>query len=334
MNPNLKSFGLMAAVLSIFLTGCGRSEIQVYRVPKEIRTAPAFPQASESQIAWATPQGWNEQPSSGMRLGSFAVPGPAGKAGADVSIVQLTGEAGGTLANINRWRSQLELGAISETQMARQVTQFSVNGIQATMVDLLSSKPVGDPPQVTRMLAVMIPQDASTVFVKMTGEEHMVTSQKAKFLQLVSSIRFSKTAPPPAIAAQWKAPPHWKAQPLTAMRKGSFLITGENNSRAEVSITSFGGMAGGILANINRWRGQIGLAAISEPDLEKNAETTHIQGHHITIVNMAGKGGQRILGAITPHGEETWFFKISGDDQLVQSQKPALIEFLKTVKFP
>ena len=42
----------------------------------------------------------------------------------------------------------------------------------------------------------------------------------------------------------------------------------------------------------------------------------------------------RILAAITRRDGVAWFFKMTGDDGLVAQQKPAFIEFLKSVSFP
>jgi hypothetical protein len=41
-----------------------------------------------------------------------------------------------------------------------------------------------------------------------------------------------------------------------------------------------------------------------------------------------------MLGAIVPVGDATWFFKLSGPAALLEREKPAFLEFLKTVKAP
>ena len=48
-----------------------------------------------------------------------------------------------------------------------------------------------------------------------------------------------------------------------------------------------------------------------------------------------GSGGKsRILAAVTRREGVAWFFKMTGDDELVAQQKPAFIEFLQSVAFP
>jgi hypothetical protein len=132
----------------------------------------------------------------------------------------------------------------------------------------------------------------------------------------------------------WTAPANWTAKPNGPMRKGSFSIKGDNGD-ADLSITAFPGSTGGLLANVNRWRGQLGLAALGEGELETNTVHHDSGDLHMVVVDFAGNAGDkstRILGAIVPHDTDTWFFKLMGPDALVESQKPAFLEFLHTIK--
>jgi hypothetical protein len=97
-------------VAGLLLSSCRDKEITAYQIPKEAVTeSPAQPesaQASPSQapgIQWTAPSDWQVQPATGMRQGSFLVPGTAG-ASADVSVVSFPGSGGDDLANVNRWR--------------------------------------------------------------------------------------------------------------------------------------------------------------------------------------------------------------------------------------
>src|SRR5882672_9535971 len=56
----------------------------------------------------------------------------------------------------------------------------------------------------------------------------------------------------------WSAPAHWAPKALGAMRKGSFSISGDAGATADLAITAFPGDTGGLFANVNRWRGQVG----------------------------------------------------------------------------
>jgi hypothetical protein len=132
----------------------------------------------------------------------------------------------------------------------------------------------------------------------------------------------------------WTAPAHWTAKPPSAMRKGSFAIK-DDAAEADLSITSFPGDTGGLLANINRWRGQISLPPLAADQLDANREHLDIGTLHVDVVDFAGSANgapTRIIGAIVPVGGETWFFKLMGPDALVAKEKPAFLEFLRTVR--
>jgi hypothetical protein len=122
------------------------------------------------------------------------------------------------------------------------------------------------------------------------------------------------------------------------MRRGSFTIRSESDATADLSIIAFPGAAGGLVENLNRWRGQVGLATLDAAQV--TAQTTVVKtaaGLEFTVADLAAEGSgprQRLLGAIANYGGETWFFKLIGPDALVARTKPAFLAFLNTVKAP
>jgi hypothetical protein len=136
----------------------------------------------------------------------------------------------------------------------------------------------------------------------------------------------------PAKALTWAAPESWKSKPATSTRLGSYAVgpAGE----ADFAITTFPGNVGGEFANLIRWRGQVGLPPVTEA--EAAAEVTRLEhnGLRIAVVDYAGGGGQRMLGAIVPNGNATWFFKLLGPDAIVAAEKPTFLAFLQTLAAP
>jgi hypothetical protein len=148
--------------------------------------------------------------------------------------------------------------------------------------------------------------------------------------------------PDVAAAAQpkltWKTPEGWSAAPPSEFRLASFKITGGDGKQADVSIVPLPGTAGGDFANVNRWRGQVGLQSVSEEELKKLAQPVEIAGQPGDLYEQIGKNpgsgeGMSILGVIQHREGTAWFFKMTGGDKLVEAQKPAFVEFLKSVKF-
>ena len=133
---------------ALLLAGCSKPAVEFYRVPREkdpelpaaaATTAPAegaapfaangsgmaetpVATASGAGLHWTAPAGWKAKPLSAMRKGSFAVAGSGG-ADADLSITAFPGDVGGELANVNRWRGQVQLPALAPADLAARAKQ-------------------------------------------------------------------------------------------------------------------------------------------------------------------------------------------------------------------
>jgi hypothetical protein len=146
------------------------------------------------------------------------------------------------------------------------------------------------------------------------------------------------TAVPTAAGSSlvWQAPPQWSPKAATAMRKGSYDVPGEGGA-CDLSITAFPGDVGGELANVNRWRGQVGLPPLRAEELDASVGRMEANGLRFTLVELAAQGdpgAKSMLGAIVPFGGSTWFFKLMGPGSSVRAEKAAFIEFLHTVRAP
>lgn len=135
--------------------------------------------------------------------------------------------------------------------------------------------------------------------------------------------------PPPAQGEiQWKIPAAWKPLAGSAMRYATFK-TGE----AELSVVVLPGDAGGALANVNRWRGQINLGPLDQKALDSFA--TRVQspaGTSLSVDFKTDDGRKRLLGAILSAGDKTWFFKMTGDPSSVGAAKNDFHDFLKSLR--
>jgi hypothetical protein len=62
-----------------------------------------------------------------------------------------------------------------------------------------------------------------------------------------------------------------------------------------------------------------------------------VAGGQATFVDMTGSNanGQptRLVAAIVPMGNTTWFYKLMGDEKVVASQKDAFTKFVQTAKY-
>jgi hypothetical protein len=136
----------------------------------------------------------------------------------------------------------------------------------------------------------------------------------------------------------WKTPAGWTELPTSQMRVASFSIKSPEGRQASVSVIPLAGGAGGDLANVNRWRDQVGQPPVAAEELAKLGQNVVVAGQTATLYDIAGKDPAsaqpaRILAAVQHRDGAAWFFKMTGDDQLVAEQKSAFIEFLKSTKF-
>ena len=136
----------------------------------------------------------------------------------------------------------------------------------------------------------------------------------------------------------WKTPAGWTELPPGEMRVASFKVAGAGGKQADVSVIPLPGLAGTDAANVNRWRGQVGLPVVTDDELQKAAEKVEAGGQPAQLYDIAGTNpgsgsAERILGVIQHRDGMAWFYKMTGDADLVEQQKPAFVEFLKSVTF-
>jgi hypothetical protein len=143
--------------------------------------------------------------------------------------------------------------------------------------------------------------------------------------------------PPPGKPAQWTKPDGWSEQPLSEMRLGSFKVDGLNGASADVSVIAFPGEAGGLISNLNRWRGQLQLAPLDEDQLPQMTQRTEVGNVPTYLVDFQTAENapkpSRILGAVLQTGDRTWFVKMTGPPQLLDSQRQKFLDFVKSFRF-
>ena len=113
----------------------------------------------------------------------------------------------------------------------------------------------------------------------------------------------------------------------------SFAIPHDSGGAADVSLTLLGGVSGGILANINRWRGQVALEPISEAQLEEttvNREAAN-GGTYVYMELENESGGQAIYAAIYEGSGYSVFAKMTASLEIAQASKEEFKAFCDSV---
>ena len=202
---NVRSVSTFLFALSLIAAGCRKEEVTSYRIPKEAAPAPMAPAAAPAMgganpsmantavatasgagLAWTAPAHWTSKPAGAMRKGSYTVKGAGGEA--DLSITAFPGDVGGDLANLNRWRGQLQLPPVAQSEFEATTQHLDRNGLHLTVVDI-----AGTGAGAQRILGAMVPHDGSTWFFKLMGPDATVAGEKAAFQAFLDTVKPAAT---------------------------------------------------------------------------------------------------------------------------------------------
>lgn len=113
------------------------------------------------------------------------------------------------------------------------------------------------------------------------------------------------------------------------------------NQEGECYISLMPGSAGGLEANVNRWRSQMGQPAYTAEEIAQlpkkpffNRDATYLafDGDFKGFGATAAKTGQRLLGLIHSAEQATIFVKLTGPKALVEQQSAAFDAFCQSIK--
>jgi len=117
-----------------------------------------------------------------LRKATYVIPGAAG-APAELAITAFPGTVGGELANVNRWRGQLQLPPLDEAGLATATTRFNVHGLPVVLVDF-----AGGADGSVHLVGAIVPYQDATWFFKLTGPAATVLAEKPAFLTFLQSL--------------------------------------------------------------------------------------------------------------------------------------------------
>ena len=143
--------------------------------------------------------------------------------------------------------------------------------------------------------------------------------------------------PPTRAALEWKLPAGWKEATTGRMALASFSIAGEGGAEAQVSVTALPNVAAQEADIVNMWRQQSGLPAVGADEALKSLQPVEVGADKGRLFDVAAKADgaaaqKRIVTAMAHRSDASWFYKLSGDAKTVEAQKPAFIEFLKSIR--
>ena len=149
------------------------------------------------------------------------------------------------------------------------------------------------PAEPTRMLASILRQPEQTWFFKVTAPPDEAAALREQFGKFVASTTFKDAQP------SWEIPADWVEKPGNQFRFATFQMGATGPDLSVSTLPSPEDEVSGAVANINRWRGQLGLTDL-ETEQYQNALTAENDAEILPedegeIVTITTPSGQAIL---------------------------------------
>lgn len=133
----------------------------------------------------------------------------------------------------------------------------------------------------------------------------------------------------------WVLPAGWEEGKQSSMRLASYNVP-LGDEIGDFSLVQLGGVAGGVMANINRWRGQIGLSDATPQEIagSSHMHSTQQGGEylHVTLINDENPDNAIIAGIFERPGF-TLFAKLTASKGGVEEAQSSFEAFCNSVVF-
>ena len=119
----------------------------------------------------------------------------------------------------------------------------------------------------------------------------------------------------------WAVPEAWVFDETPRQMRIATYMAPTDTGQQEVAVTRFPGRVGGELANINRWRGQMGLAPITQGELEDQLERFSAEGYDGYQVRIdSDRGVMLAAGVFDESANQTWFVRATISEESTADQ--------------
>lgn len=269
---------------------------------------------ADGKPKWELPPGWNESPGNEFRFATLKV---SAAPKIDVSVTVLPTAEGDpeeyALLNVNRWRKQMELPPFTLEELRKDDEEHGA---------ILHQEIAG----------------AKAIVIDFTGTLSAASMPRGPFAAGGKSPTVPQPPAPraPSAGLTFEKPEAWADGKAGGMRKAAF-IAHSGSDLAEITVIDLPAAANDLLGNVNRWRGQVGLPAVTAEELPANVQQVPLAdgtGDFVELVAPAeAEKPQTILGVVAVRGDKAWFIKLQGESALAAQEKQRFLDFVKSMKF-
>lgn len=267
---------------------------------RELIQSVKFP--SREGPTWTLPAGWTERPGNELRYRTLI---PNSKSPLELTVSALPiGDSlnESILANLNRWRNQLDLPFIEAADIPYRTEALKAGDIPVTLLNIVGkARPAAAMPGMAAPGMAMPGPQAGTPGASAPGGS--------------GDIRFQKPDP-------------WMAVAPKQFIQSAFMVV-DGKKELLITVSRAGGSA---VANVNRWRGQMGLEPLDEPGVAQLLKEFPVGSRPGALLEMATES-QALVVALIPAGGSTIFIKMMGDPKLATQERERFEAFARSVTF-
>lgn len=326
--------------MALFVTSCKQEQVQVYEVQVD------SPRGQREEIKYTSPEGWTEVPGGSSMSAAFRLPSQDGSL-VEASFRQFGDMSGSEPFVINMVRSEAQKkDPLEENEIRKLMKTIQIGDSYGQVFEVISKDEIPTYQGKLRIVVAMLHRAGGTWFFKYTGNETESTRNDAGFRKWLADMTFEKVQSQPAPQTpapapdlpDWDTPENWTNLGPARMVNARYEIS-QNDKKAVVSISNFPGQVGGLEANVNRWRRNAGLGAMPLAEIEKNLKYVESDGNQAILVDLTSKEESQTesILAVWDYREKTqtsWFYKLQGDFDVVDSTKEEFFKFIESIKYP
>ncbi len=134
----------------------------------------------------------------------------------------------------------------------------------------------------SRMVVAMSNRPEATWFFKITGPAVVVDQLENEWIDILKSVQYNDANKP-----SWDSPKNWESSTPSEGRFATLRNRSVKGQIVELAISSLGPKQD-LVMNLNRWRGQLGLAPIGDSQLEDEVGELEHQGGAFMMFDRKG----------------------------------------------
>ena len=139
----------------------------------------------------------------------------------------------------------------------------------------------------------------------------------------------AQSAAPTGAGFSSELPKGWVEVSGAGMRKVSYTIEGSSVDFYLISLSM-----GDVPSNVNRWRGQVGLADATPEAIAEDVQTFQAGGHPVNYIEIYNdESGKGIIAAIVDLSPQYWYFTGKGSVEELKTHAADIRAFLESIQF-